>query len=109
MVIDSQEGGCMGTILRDEKLTKVADSVKPDSKRRVYLPKALLKEGVTYHMYANKEGQIVLDPQVTIPAAEAWIFEDKALLASFDKSVAESAKGKVIDRGSFSKYTKDAE
>jgi hypothetical protein len=64
----------MGSILKDEKSTKMADRVKPDVKRRVYLPEELLKDGVTYHIYANSAGQIVLDPQVTIPPSEAWLF-----------------------------------
>ena len=98
----------MGTIIRDEKLTKIADSVKPDAKRRVYLPKVLIKEGVSYHIYANSVGQIVLDPQITVSAAEAWLFENKTALASVDKGMTESAKRQVIDRGSFSGYTKDA-
>lgn len=98
----------MGIIIKDEKLTKIADSVKPDAKRRVYLPKVLIREGVTYHIYANSVGQIVLDPQITISASEAWLFENKTALASVDKGMAESAKEQVIDRGSFSGYTKDA-
>ena len=98
----------MVPIIRDEKLTKIADSVKPDAKRRVYLPKVLLREGITYHMYTNSVGQIVLDPQITISASEAWLFEKKTALASVDKGMTESANGRVIDRGSFAKYTKDA-
>jgi hypothetical protein len=101
------EGGFMGIIIKDEKLTKMADSVKPDAKRRVYLPKVLVREGVTYHIYANSVGQIVLDPQVTIPVTEAWLFEDKIALDSVDKGITESQKGQVIDRGSFSGYMKD--
>jgi hypothetical protein len=97
----------MEIIIKDEKLTKIADSVKPDAKRRVYLPKVLLKEGISYHIYANSLGQIVLDPQITIPASEAWLFEDYTALASVKKGMAESAKGQVIDRGSFASYTKD--
>jgi hypothetical protein len=98
----------MGSIIRDEKLQKIADSVKPDSKRRVYLPKALVREGITYHVYANSLGQIVLDPQITVPASEAWLFENKTVLAAVDKAMTESAKGQTIDRGSFSGFTKDA-
>ena len=98
----------MGTVIRDEKLTKIADSVKPDAKRRVYLPKVLIREGVTYHIYANRAGQIVLDPQLTVSASEVWLFENKTVLASIDQAMTESVKGQVIDRGSFSGYTKDA-
>ena len=98
----------MASIMRDEKLTKIADSVKPDSKRRVSIPKGLLKEGLTYHIYTNSAGQIILDPQITISASEVWLFENKKALTSVDNGFTEASDGRVIDRGSFAKYTKDA-
>jgi hypothetical protein len=98
----------MTTIIKDEKLTRVSGSVKPDSRRRVVLPETTIKsEDIIYHVYINSYGQIVLDPQVTIPASEAWIFEDKAALAALDKGMAESNNGQLIDRGSFAKYAVD--
>ncbi len=98
----------MVTIIKNTELTRVAEGVKPDTKRRVVLPKTLVKEGITYHIYTNSEGQIILDPQVTIPASELWVFENKDILASIDKGMAESADGQVIKRGSFAKYVKNA-
>jgi hypothetical protein len=99
----------MVTTIRESDLQRVAEGVKPDAKKRVLLPKNLIiGEGVTFHIYSTSTGQIVLDPQVTIPASELWLFEDKAALASVDKGMAESAKGRLIDRGSFAKYAKDA-
>jgi hypothetical protein len=95
-------------VIKDDKLTRIAESVKPDAKRRLLLPLALAKEGVTYHIYANSIGQIVLDPQVNIPVSEAWLFEDKAALASVDRGMVESANGQLIDLGSYAKYIKDA-
>ena len=95
----------MVSILKDTKLTKVADNVKPDAKKRVVLPKSLVREGVTYAVYKNSMGQIVLDPQVTIPASELWLFENKDALALVDKGMAETES---INRGSFAKYVKDA-
>ena len=83
----------------------MAESVKPDPKRRVLLPKTLVKEGITYHIYDNSLGQIFLDPQVTIPASELWVFANKDILAAMDKSMAEE---RVINRGSFAKYVKNA-
>jgi len=97
----------MVTIIRDTNLTRIAGSVKPDNRKRVILPKALIKEGITYHIYTNSVGQIVLDPQVTIPASELWLFENKEALASVDRGMAESMNGQVIKRGSFAKYAKD--
>lgn len=98
----------MVTIIKATNLTRVAGSVKPDTKRRVVLPNALVREGIIFHIYHNSIGQILLDPQVTIPASELWLFENKDALASVDRGMAESMNGQVIKRGSFAKYVKDA-
>ena len=98
----------METILRDTYLTRVAGSVRPDTKKRVVLPAALVQEGIIYHIWYNSIGQILLDPQVTIPASELWLFETKESLASVDRGMLESLSGKAIKRGSFAKYTEDA-
>ncbi|MDD4858983.1 MAG: hypothetical protein PHR56_02105 [Dehalococcoidales bacterium] len=98
----------MATIIKDEKLTRMAESVKPDTKRRVLLPKSVVKGDVTYHIYANSLGQIILDPQVTIPASEVWVFKHKEVLAAIDKGMAEAADGKAVKRGSFARHVKDA-
>ena len=85
----------MVTIIRDTELKRVAESVKPDAKKRVVLPKFLVREGVTYHIYSNKDGQIVLDPQVTIPASEVWLFNNQEALASVRRGLSDAAQGKV--------------
>ena len=95
----------MATIVRDEKFVKRADGVKPDSRRRVNLPKSLVGEGITYHMYVNSSGQILLDPQVTIPAAELWIFRNKE---AWDMVKVGMAGEESINRGSFAQYVEDA-
>ena len=73
----------------------MAESVKPDAKKRVVLPKLPLGEGITYHIYSNSLGQIVLDPQVTIPASEAWLYNNPEALASVRRGLADAANGKV--------------
>jgi len=96
----------MATIIKDpNNLKKIAGSVKPDAKKRVVLPKSLVREGITYHIYVNSDGQIILDPQVTIPASELWLFQNKDALALVDRGMLESDK--VINRGSFAKYVED--
>ena len=85
----------MATVIKDTKLKMVAAGVKPDAKKRVVLPRALVEEGITYHIYTNKFGQIVLDPQVTIPASELWLFKNPAALASVKRGLADAAQGKV--------------
>jgi hypothetical protein len=71
----------MVTIIKEKDFTEVDKSVKPDNKRRVVLPAVLVKEGITYRIYTNSDGQIVLDPQVTIPASESWVFNSPDILA----------------------------
>ena len=85
----------MVTIIKNTDFKDIAKNVKPDAKKRVVLPKALVREGVTYRIYSNSLGQIVLDPQVTIPASEAWLFSDPDALASVRRGLSDAAKGKV--------------
>jgi hypothetical protein len=85
----------MASIIRDKDLKRIAEGVKPDAKKRVVLPKALVREGITYHIYSNSIGQIVLDPQVTIPASEAWLFNNRDALASVRRGLSDAARGRV--------------
>ena len=82
-------------IIEDLELTRVAESVKPDSKKRVVLPKSLVLEGITYHIYSNGIGQIVLDPQITVPLSEAWLFNNPEALASVQRGLLDAAQGRV--------------
>jgi hypothetical protein len=84
-----------GSIIKDKDFEKVADSVKPDSKRRVVLQSVHIEEGTTYHIYTNRIGQIVLDPQVTIPASEIWLFRNPEALASVMRGLSDAAHGRV--------------
>ncbi len=95
----------MATIIKDSNFIGIGKAVRPDSRKRVILPKALAKEGIIYNIYRNRIGQILLDPQVIIPASELWVFENKDILTAMDKSMAEE---RVINRGSFAKYVKNA-
>ena len=82
-------------VIRDSNFKKIADSVKPDAKKRILLHRLQIQEGITYHVYSNSFGQIVLDPQVTIPASEAWLFSNPDALASVRRGLADAANGKM--------------
>lgn len=82
-------------IIRDTDFEKVAESVRPDAKKRVVLPRSQVRDGVTYHVYTNSLGQIVLDPQVSVPAAEAWLFHNPEALASVRRGLADAVGGRV--------------
>jgi hypothetical protein len=82
-------------VIRDSNFKKIADSVKPDAKKRILLHRLQIQEGITYHVYSNSIGQIVLDPQVTIPASEAWLFSNPDALASVRRGLSDAANGKM--------------
>lgn len=94
----------MVTIIRDENWIKRLDSIKPDSRRRVSLPKSLVGEGIMYHIYSNSVGQIILDPQVTIPISELWLFKNKEALDMVKEGM---TQGESINLGSFAQYVED--
>jgi hypothetical protein len=85
----------MVTIIKDTDFKRIDKSVKPDIKKRVVLPNALVQEGIIYHIYHNSIGQILLDPQVTIPASEAWLFNNPDALALVQRGLSDVAEGKV--------------
>ena len=85
----------MAMIIKDQDFKRVAEGVKPDAKKRIVLPKVTMQKGITYHIYSNSIGQIVLDPQVTIPASEAWLFNDSDALASVRRGLSDAAQGRV--------------
>lgn len=88
----------------------LARDVRPDAKRRVTLGKALadLGEGIRFDVYRNSSGQIILDPQVSIPAAEAWLYHNPAALAAVRRGIQEAGEGKTRKLRSFAKHAKSA-
>ncbi len=76
-------------------------AVKSDAKHRV-----VLKDPVHefYRIYRNPAGQILLDPQVMIPAQEAWLFKNKKALDSVRRGLKQLGEGKFIKMPSFAKY-----
>jgi hypothetical protein len=82
-------------IIKDTAFERIAQGIKPDAKKRVVLPGAQIKEGITYHVYINSLGQIVLDPQITIPASEAWLFKNPEAIGAVRKSLGDAIEGRV--------------
>jgi hypothetical protein len=93
-------------IRASESLTLIARDVRPDAKKRVTLGKALagLDEEVRFDVYRNETGQIVLDPQISVPASEAWLYRNPEALAAVRRGLQEAAEGKTIFLGSFKSY-----
>ncbi len=88
---------------RGEKL--VTRDVRPDSRGRVALGKALGDlDDVTFNVYRDDRGRIVLDPHVSIPASEAWLYRNPKALASVRRGLAQAAAGKAKPIRSFARY-----
>ncbi len=88
--------GVMETkIIKDHNFRKIATDVKPDAKKRIVLSKAGVVAGVTYHVYCNEVGQIILDPHVSIPASEVWLFKNADAREAVLSGIKEAAEGKT--------------
>jgi hypothetical protein len=84
---------------KSEDLILIARDVRPDAKKRVTLGKALtgFEEDVRFDVYR-------IDPQVSIPASEAWLYRNPEALAAVRRGLQEAADGKTISLGSFARY-----
>ena len=82
-------------IIKNNKFRKIASDVKPDVKKRIVLSKACISEGVTYHIYCNEIGQIILDPHISIPASEVWLYKNTEALEAVATGVKEAGEGKI--------------
>ena len=78
-----------------------------DSKNRVTLGKSGGMKVTSYKIYRNSLGQYILDPQVTIPAHEAWLYQNPKALAAMKKGLEEARTGKLVKAPEdFSKHAK---
>ena len=71
--------------------------VEPDERKRLALSVAMPieTEGLRYRVFKNNRGQILLDPVKSVPADEAWIYEDPAIIQSIRKGIHEIELGKT--------------
>ncbi len=79
-------------------------TAKIDAKHRLLIKGPVAEH---YRMFCNDAGQILLDPQVMLPAREAWLFKNKDALASVRQGLKESAEGKGRYIGSFARYARE--
>jgi hypothetical protein len=93
-------------VIKNTDFQLVSEFAQPDAKKRLSLGEALAG-GTAFNVYRNALGQLFLDPVKTIPASEAWLFDNPEALASVKQGLKESAEGKCVYRGSFAKYAKE--
>jgi hypothetical protein len=83
-------------IIKNDKFRRVATNVKPDAKKRIAILKACQADEVTYHVYCNEIGQIILDPQISIPASEIWLYNDPEAREAVTTGLKEASQGKTF-------------
>jgi hypothetical protein len=100
----------MKALRSNAALKLIARDVRPDTRRRIALGRALADlDDASFNVYVDEHGRIILDPQVSIPASEAWLFRNKKALASVRRGLAEAAEGKAKPIGSFAQFADDDE
>lgn len=91
-----------------ELMTEVT-SVRPDPQHRVSLGKVKTPPNVTsYKVYTNSDGLIVLQPHVSIPANEAWLYKNKKAHSSVIRGIENAKAGKARkSKENYTKYIKE--
>jgi len=90
-------------IIKNKEFKEVAE-LKVDSKKRLALGKTP-HPADSYRVYENELGEIVLVPLKTIPASEAWLYENEKALASLRRGLKDAKEGKLTKaKEDFSKY-----
>ena len=89
--------------------------VRLDERRRVSLAKVLdrlkggpLGEAVDFSISVNEMGQVLLSPEVKVPAHQLWLYKNPEAFTLVLKGLAQVGnREKLKDLGSFEKYADD--
>lgn len=80
----------------------VKESVQPDSRGRVTL--GTVAQSKNYRVMVNEAGQILLDPVVSIPERELWLWQNPEAIAAVQQGIAQASVGEVQELGAFAEY-----
>lgn len=95
---------------RSSEYRLIARDVRPDSRKRVALGRALDDLGdASFNVYKDAEGRIILEPHVSIPASEAWLFRNTKAIDSVRRGLEEAVAGKAKSGRSFAQFAEDDE
>ncbi len=95
--------------LKDDNFSMVADA-RLDAKHRLTLGKIVGNHVTSVRVYRNGHGQLVLDPMISVPAHEAWLFKNKRALALLRRGTEDAKHGRLVKaKEDYSKYAKDTE
>ena len=83
-------------VIRDSNFEEYGEA-RVDSKKRITLGGTVSGKISSYKIYRNAMGQIILDPQVSIPAHEAWLFKNKEAMQLIQKGLEQAKQGRLVD------------
>lgn len=93
-------------VLKDTEFEEVAEA-RMDSKHRIALGRTVPGQVKSFRVYRNIHGQVILDPMVSIPAHETWLFENKRASVLVREGLKDARRGRLVKaREDFSKYAK---
>jgi hypothetical protein len=93
-------------VLKDSEFEEL-DETRVDAKRRVTLGKMLRGPVTSFRVYRNAHGQIILDPMVSVPAHEAWLFKNKRAAALVQRGLEDAKQGRVMHaKEDYAKYVR---
>lgn len=93
-------------ILKDAEFEEVAEA-RVDSKHRIALGRTVPGQVRSFRVYRNAHGQVILDPMVSIPAYETWLFKNKRASVLVREGLEDARRGRLVKaKEDFSKYAK---
>ena len=82
-------------ILKDAEFEEITEA-RVDSKHRVALGKGIPRQVTSFKVYRNAHGQVILDPLVSIPAHETWLFKNKRASALVQQGLEDAKRGRLV-------------
>ena len=91
-------------LVKDTHFEEVNEA-RVDSKNRISLKRGDSMHIFSYKVYRNSLGQLILDPQVAIPAHEAWLFKNQTAKKMMQKGLADAKNKRLVKADEdYSKY-----
>jgi hypothetical protein len=88
--------------IASQDFREIKDDVHTDARGRLTL--GTLAKEKKYKVFINDMGQILLDPVVSIPERELWLWQNAEALDSVKRGLKQSAEGQGHSLGSFAQY-----
>lgn len=82
-------------VLKDVEFEEVTET-RVDAKHRVALGKILSGPVASFRVYRNAHGQIMLDPMVSVPAHEVWLFKNKRASQLVQRGWEDAKQGRLV-------------